>query len=252
MPGDHGASALIFGATSAIVSATTERLARRKTHLYLVSRSPERLAPIVEALGPSVVGYESIDATDYAAMPAVVERAVAALGGSIDLALIGHGWLPDQQRTEESWEDAHRTFEINLLGTVALLLPVANLMEQQASGHIAVITSVAGERGRPRNYTYGAAKAGLNVYLQGLRSRLYPAGVRVSVLKPGPVHSPMTENHPKNALFASPDQVADGILAALDGDRDVAWLPGYWRPILWTVRLLPERVFQRLPFLSGR
>jgi decaprenylphospho-beta-D-erythro-pentofuranosid-2-ulose 2-reductase len=115
-----------------------------------------------------------------------------------------------------------------------------------------VITSVAGDRGRPRNYTYGAAKGALNLYLQGLRSRLVPAGVKVTTLKLGPVDTPMTRDHKKNALFATPAAVARGIVAALDAGAAEAYLPGYWAVIMAFVRLAPERLFQALPFLSGR
>ncbi len=112
--------------------------------------------------------------------------------GRIDLALIAHGDLLDQAASEVDLQAARNTFEINLMSVISLLIPLSNLMEEQGSGKIGVITSVAGDRGRPRNYTYGAAKGALNLYLQGLRSRLWESGVEIYTLKLGPVDTPMT------------------------------------------------------------
>jgi decaprenylphospho-beta-D-erythro-pentofuranosid-2-ulose 2-reductase len=112
--------------------------------------------------------------------------------------------------------------------------------------------SVAGDRGRPRNYTYGAAKGALTLYLQGLRSRLYPVGVAVTTLKLGPVDTPMTVDHAKNPLFTTPERLAPAIVRAIDRRAGEVYLPWYWRPILAVVRNTPEPLFQRLRFLSGR
>ena len=141
---------------------------------------------------------------------------------------------------------------MNFLSVMALLVPLANHFEAASSGHIAVLSSVAADRGRPRNYTYGAAKAALNVYLQGLRTRLWPRGVGVHTLKLGPVDTPMTATHEKTRLFARADQVAAGVIAAIDAGRAEAYVPWFWRPIMAVVRRLPERVLQRVPALSGR
>ena len=141
---------------------------------------------------------------------------------------------------------------MNFTSVVSLLIPLANHMERARSGSLAVITSVAGERGRPRNYTYGAAKGALSIYLQGLRTRLYPAGVSVTTLKLGPVDSPMTTDHAKHALFAKPPAVAQAILHAIDTRTAEAYVPFFWKAIMPIVRNTPEPLFQRLPFLSGR
>jgi decaprenylphospho-beta-D-erythro-pentofuranosid-2-ulose 2-reductase len=125
-------------------------------------------------------------------------------------------------------------------------------MEAARQGRIGVITSVAAERGRPRNYTYGAAKGALNVYLQGLRSRLYSAGVSVTTLKLGPVDTPMTHDHAKHALFGKPEGVARSIVRAIDAGIPEAYVPSFWRAIMPVVRGTPEALFQRFPFLSGR
>ncbi|HTA20372.1 MAG TPA: SDR family NAD(P)-dependent oxidoreductase, partial [Polyangia bacterium] len=147
---------------------------------------------------------------------------------------------------------AEATIVANFTSVVALLIPLANHMERVGTGALGVITSVAGERGRPRNYTYGAAKGALNVYLQGLRSRLRGAGVKVTTLKLGPVDTPMTVTHTKTRVFAKPADVARGIVAALDRGAAEIYVPAFWRAIMLVVRNTPERLFQRLPFLSGR
>ena len=141
---------------------------------------------------------------------------------------------------------------MNFTSVVSLLVPLANHMEAAHAGRLAVITSVAGDRGRPRNYTYGAAKGALNVYQQGLRTRLYAAGVSVTTLKLGPVDSPMTTTHEKHALFGKPPAVARSIVRAIDARADEAYVPSFWRAIMPVVKNTPERLFQKLPFLSGR
>ena len=135
---------------------------------------------------------------------------------------------------------------------VSLLIPLANHLEAAGAGRIGVITSVAGDRGRPRNYTYGAAKGALHIYLQGLRTRLYTRGVAVTTLKLGPVDTPMTADHEKHALFGKPTLVADGVNAAMDARTAEAYVPSFWRLIMPIVKHTPEPLFQRLRFLSGR
>ncbi|HHO52564.1 MAG TPA: SDR family NAD(P)-dependent oxidoreductase [Deltaproteobacteria bacterium] len=245
------ASVLVIGATSAIAGAVLGRLAARGDRLYLVARDEERLAALVESLGPAVVGAEARDLVRLDEPGELVARAVAALG-QLDVAWICHGWLPDQRTTEQDPAVAAEALQVNLLSVIALLLPLANHMEAQAHGTLAVITSVAGMRGRPRNYTYGAAKAGLSTYLRGLRSRLWPVGVRVVDLRPGPVITPMTEGHPRNLLFTTPEAIAPAIVAALDRGPPVVFLPWFWGPLMAIITRLPEPVFQRLGVLAGR
>jgi short-subunit dehydrogenase len=129
---------------------------------------------------------------------------------------------------------------------------LANHFEEQGRGHLGAITSVAGERGRPRNYTYGSAKGALTCYLQGIRSRVYGADIWVHNLKLGPVDTPMTVGHDKHALFGEKVRIARGIVRALSRRRHVVYLPRVWGWIMLVVRLLPEPIFQRFGFLAGR
>jgi len=166
--------------------------------------------------------------------------------------LIAHGYLGDQLQSENEWGEAELILRTNFLSAVALLIPLAQHLESIGHGRIGVITSVAGERGRPRNYTYGAAKGALSLYLEGLRTRLQPKRITVTTLKLGPVDTPMTRDHKKHALFGKPAAIAAGIVKAIDKGEATAFVPWFWRPIMAGVRATPEAVFQKLPFLSGR
>jgi short-subunit dehydrogenase len=242
----------IFGATSAIAAEVARLYAARGARLYLTGRNREKLRALAASLRPAVAGAREVDLTDAAGAATAVAEAVAELGGGLDVAIIAHGLLGDQQASERDFAEAERVIRTNFLAAVALLIPLGTCFEAAGRGHIAVLSSVAGDRGRPRNYTYGAAKGALNVYLQGMRTRLGPRGVGVHTLKLGPVDTPMTANHEKNRLFARVPDVAAAVVAAIDGDRAEAYLPWFWRPIMAVVRRLPESVFQRLPALAGR
>lgn len=242
---------LILGATSAIAAEVARLYAAEGAALHLIGRNADKLQVLVTSLGVDAT-HEVADFDRLEQAESVIERASERLGGAIDVALIAHGALGEQLDTERRFDAAEAVLRTNFISVVALLVPLANRLEQQRSGVIGVITSVAGERGRPRNYTYGAAKGGLNIYLQGLRSRLFKAGVSVVTLKLGPVDTPMTVSHTKNALFAKPDSVAASIVSSLRGTTPEVYVPGFWAAIMPVVRNTPERIFQLLPFLSGR
>lgn len=245
------ARVLILGATSAIAAEAAVGYATRGDELHLVGRNAEKLAAVESRCAATRVSVERADFADLAANEAVVARAFDALG-AVDIALIAHGDLGDQLASERTFEAAEATLRANFLSVISLLIPLANRLESERSGRIGVITSVAGERGRPRNYTYGAAKGALNVYLQGLRTRLYASGVSVTTLKLGPVDSPMTRDHKKHALFGKPEKVARDIVRAIDARAAEAFVPSFWGLIMPVVKNTPEGLFQKLPFLSGR
>ena len=190
------ARVLILGANSAIAAEVARLCAARGDGLYLVGRDAQKLAALRAELAPAVLGVEAADLADTQGSAGVVDRALFAMGG-VDLALVAHGLLGDQEKSEHEWAEAERVLTTNYLSAVSLLIPLANALESQQSGVLAVITSVAGDRGRPRNYTYGSAKGALNIYLQGVRSRLYRAGVRVYAIRLGPVETPMTATPPQ-------------------------------------------------------
>ncbi len=248
------ARVLIFGATSAIASEVALLHARRGDRLHLVGRSVRKLEAIslrCKALTRSAVTTTVADLVDLDAIEPLVRACIEVLGG-VDTALVAHGELVDELEAERSFQVAERSLRVNFLSAVAIVLPLANHLEQERAGRLGVITSVAGDRGRPRNYTYGSAKGGLGLYLQGVRSRLHPAGVSVTTLKLGPVDTPMTATHTKSRIFSRPEPVAAGIVRAMDGRRREVYVPGYWSLIMAVVRNLPEWIFQKIPSLSGR
>lgn len=241
---------LVLGATSAIAAHVAEIHAGRGDRLHLVGRTASKLADVLGRCG----GDATSEVADFDALDAnlgVIERAIAALG-HVDRVVIAHGALGDQLSTEQTFEAADATIRTNFSSVVSLLVPLANHFEARRAGRIGVMTSVAGDRGRPRNYTYGTAKGALNVYLQGLRSRLYRANVAVTALKLGPVDTPMTVEHRKSVLFSQPRDVAAGVVRAMDRRAAEAYVPGFWRAIMAVVRNVPEPVFQRIGALSNR
>ena len=242
---------LILGATSAIAAEVAALCAARGDRLYLVGRDPHKLQALVDRLGAAVHGHATTDFLAFERAGDVVGKAIATLGG-LDRALIAHGDLGDQARSEHDFAYARSILDTNFTSAVALLLPLAEHFANQRSGHLAVITSVAGERGRPRNYTYGAAKRGLGCYLEGLRSRLYHSGVRVHDIKLGPVPTPMSAGHPQNFLWGRKSAVARGIVQAMERRWHAVYLPRRWWLVMAIVRALPEFVFQRFGFLAGR
>ncbi len=239
---------LIFGATSAIAQQTARLWAARGADLFLVGRSQDKLAAIAADLkvrGAANVFARAADLDRVSEHDAILDEAAQQLG-RIDRVLIAHGVLGEQPAAEQDFEQVRRIFQTNCASTLSLLTAVANRMSEQGGGAIAVITSVAGDRGRPSNYVYGASKAAVSVFLQGLRGRLHSRGVRVIELKPGPVDTPMTGHMEKSWMFSRPEAVAAGIVHAFEGRRDVVYLPWFWRWIMLGIRVMPERVFNRL------
>ena len=239
---------LIIGATSAIAEATARRWAARGAALFLVGRKAERLELIAADLrvrGAASVACQAQDACARDAHEAMLCAAEQAMGG-LDVALIAHGSLPDQKACEASVELTLQEIDTNALSVIALLTRLATRFEAQGHGSLAVISSVAGDRGRQSNYVYGAAKGMLTLFLQGLRNRLAKKGVHVLTVKPGFVDTPMTASFKKGALWASPDAIAQGIVSAIDKKRDVVYLPGFWWLIMTLIRHIPERIFKKL------
>lgn len=242
---------LIIGATSAIAEATARQWARQGAALHLLARDPARLSAIADDLtvrGASAVTVDILDVDTIDGHDAALAAARTALG-RIDIALIAHGTLPDQAACSTSVETTLREFATNGSSTIALMTSLATILEAQGSGTLAVISSVAGDRGRASNAVYGAAKAAVTAYASALRQRLGRQGIGVLTIKPGFVDSPMTAHiERKGALWAKPDSIAAGIVHAVDRRRAVTYLPAIWWPIMTVIRWLPEFVFMRQRF----
>lgn len=241
---------VVFGATSAIAQAVLRLYAREGAQFFLVGRNPERLQAVAADLvvrGAHGVATRIADLADCALHASLVEQARAALG-SIDLVLLAHGTLSKQDACVGNADLALREISGNFLSPASILTHVANVLETQGHGTIAVIGSVAGDRGRRSNYVYGSAKAGLGVFVEGLRQRMAPSGVTVILIKPGFVDTPMTAALPRaGPLWVRPDRVARDIRRGIQNGAAVVYTPWFWRGIMCIIRALPEAVFKRLP-----
>jgi decaprenylphospho-beta-D-erythro-pentofuranosid-2-ulose 2-reductase len=239
---------LALGATSAIAEATLRLFAERGAHLFLVARNPDKLAAVAADLqtrGAAGVATHVMDLDDTTAHPAVLAAAAENLG-TIELALLAHGVLGDQEQAEASYPVAEAILGTNFLAPVSLITWLANYFEASHQGTLAVISSVAGDRGRKSNYVYGASKGALNIFLDGVRNRIDRAGVHVLTIKPGFVATPMTSHLPQNALFAQPSKVAAGIVKAVAKRKDVVYVPAFWAIIMLIIRMVPRSIFKKL------
>lgn len=239
---------LVCGATSAIAQAWMRLLAPKGASFFLVARNELHLESVANDLiarGAKAVYAESANLDDTANHPALLERAATLLGG-LDCAFIAHGFLGDQSACERDFSLAAASLQTNFISAASLVGWFANYFVAQYRGTIAVISSVAGDRGRKSNYVYGSAKAGLNAFLDGVRNRVDRDGVHVLTIRPGFVATPMTAHLPKGPLFATPDKIAHDIQGAIAGRRDVLYTPWYWRWIMAIVRSIPEWKFKRM------
>ena len=237
---------LILGANSDIALAMADLFAKREhCRLMLASRDLDALTPKAEALEEKYVvkaAVHAFDALDYASHQAFYD----SLPHKPDVVVLAFGLLPDQKAAQADGELARLAIDTNFTGAVSMLEIVAADFEARNTGAILVVGSPAGERGRKSNYVYGAAKGGLNIWLEGLRHRLHGKNVSVTTLLPGFVATKMTRGMdlPK-ALTASPEQVAQDALKAVRGRRNKVYSAWCWRWIMCIVRNMPNFLFNR-------
>ncbi|RLT98644.1 SDR family oxidoreductase [Ketobacter sp.] len=240
---------IVIGATSAIAESVCRLWSTRGYNLFLVGRNADKLESVKQdytVRGADTVFTHVLDIAQLDKHQACWEQAKAAMG-RIDGIFIAHGTLPDQKRCEADFNHALTEININATSVLSFCTIAANEFETAGSGHIAVISSVAGDRGRQSNYVYGSAKGMVSLFLQGLRNRLFKRGVMVTTIKPGFVDSPMTADFEKGGpLWATPDQVAAGIVKSIDKNRGVVYLPWFWWGIMQVIKSIPEFIFKRL------
>jgi len=241
---------LIVGATSTIANACARLWAGEGSEFFLVARDTQKLQQTcadLQARGASAAVPYTMDANDDIVLHrAMLERCLETLH-CVDICLIAYGTLPDQSACEQDVELAMAEFANNGSTVIALLTSVANLMAAQHSGTLAVISSVAGDRGRPSNYVYGSAKAAVSSFCEGLRPRLFKLGVHVITIKPGFVDTPMTQGLALPAfLVAQPQAVARRIVAGIERKVAVLYVPAFWALIMFSIRALPQSLFKRL------
>ena len=240
---------LVLGAASAIARAVAGEFARRGFDLLLAGRDREELDRVAVDLslrnGVSAQG-RSFDALAFDSHPAFVETCRETSRDSLAGAVLCFGYLGEQSAAQKDPAEAKRVLDTNLVGAVSILSLLANHFEDKRAGFLCALSSVAGDRGRQSNYVYGAAKAGLTVFLQGLRNRLFACGVTVTTIKPGFVDTQMTWGRPGMFLLASPQAAAKRIVAAVLKGEDQAYVPRFWSPVMLLIRLIPEKIFKRM------
>lgn len=240
---------LIIGATSTIASACARLWAKEGAHIYLVGRDQDKLNLNSQDLlsrGAGHVNTYCLNLSDISRYENMLTSAIEDLG-LIDIALIAHGTLADQKSCEESISQTLQEFTINAMSVIALLTPLANQMIKQGQGSIAVISSVAGDRGRFSNYVYGAAKAAVSAFCEGLRARLYHHNVNLLTIKPGFVASPMTAKLKfPPLLIAKPEKVAKDIFLAINNKKNSIYTPWFWFYIMLIIKNIPGFIFKKI------
>lgn len=243
-----GKRVLILGATSGIAQEVGRVFAALGCSIALAGRRRDRLETVaadLKARGAQATIVLEADLADPATHQQLIESAARPFAG-LDAAVIAYGVLGDQKKAEA---DPAATLEIlntNFTSTASLVTILVNRFEADGAGHLAVIGSVAGDRGRKSNYVYGASKGALDLFLQGVRHRLAGTGVKVLTVKPGFVDTPMTAHLPKTPMFASPAEIAAGIVKAMEQGKGVVYLPFKWRIIMTIIRNIPEAIFNKL------
>jgi decaprenylphospho-beta-D-erythro-pentofuranosid-2-ulose 2-reductase len=243
-------SVLVLGGGSEIAHATLRRLVAQRTRtVVLAARRPDELGDVVaelRRLGATRVETVAFDATDTATHEAFVESVFAGVG-DIDLVLVAFGVLGDQAEAERDGEAAAEIARVNYLGAVSVGVPLAARLRAQGHGLIVALSTVAGERVRRSNFVYGSSKAGFDGFFQGLGDSLVGSGVRVMIVRPGFVHSKMTEGLDPAPLATTPDAVADAIVRGVERGREVIWVPPALRYVMSGLRHVPRALFRKLP-----
>jgi short-subunit dehydrogenase len=235
----------IIGATSAIAEAAARRFAAEGATIFLAARDQAKLRVVADDLrarGAADVITHTADFAEVAKHDAIVRAA-----GKVDVVLIAYGTLPDPKAIETDPAAQIAAFELNATSVISMASRFANALEEQRSGTLAVIGSVAGDRGRRSNYVYGAAKAAVHAWCDGARGRLRRKGVAVALIKPGWVSTPMTAHMRRNPLFATADSAGAAVHDAIARKRRVAYVPSWWSLVSLVVRVVPSAILDRLP-----
>ncbi|WP_217999740.1 SDR family NAD(P)-dependent oxidoreductase [Curtobacterium ammoniigenes] len=238
---------VIVGATSVIAQETLRaRLASSNAEVHLIGRDADRLdavrADLAVRLPSSSFTVEAFDLTDIDAIAAAATRLTEE--SAPELVLIAHGSLGSQERAQEDLRLAHEQLTVTGVSPALWMEAFADRMTR---GTIAVIGSVAGDRGRKSNYLYGAAKGLIERVAEGLQHRLAGSQVHVVLIKPGPTRTPMTDHLAQvGARLADAHDVGARVASAIAARRRTVYAPAIWRPIMLVVRSIPAPIFNRL------
>lgn len=244
-------SLLVLGGSSDIGAAIAERLVDDGCRsVVLAGRHPATMDPVADKLrsGGAEVALTHWDALDTGGHADAVKAAWAAMpgDGDVDCVVLTAGVLGDQANFEDDPSSAADALTANYTGSVTTLLHVAKHLREQGHGTIVVLSSVAGERARKSNFVYGSSKAGLDAFSQGLADSLVGSGVRLMVVRPGFVHTSMTEHKEPAPLATTPDKVADAVSGALASGKEIVWVPGTFRYLMIAFRHLPRPLWRKV------
>jgi len=246
-----GKSVAILGSTSGVGREIAKECARDGFDLILAARDDsenERVAADLRTRFEKVaVKTMHFDALDFESHPVILSECEKVFGQLPEGIIVCFGYMVDQKLTEENFDEAKKTIDINYTATVSIVNLFADAFEKRKGGFIGIISSVAGDRGRAKNYTYGSAKAAVTAYASGLRNRLHKSGVSVTTIKPGFMDTKMTYGMdlPKS-LTASPSQAGKAIWSAVKNRKDVVYVLGPWSMIMWIIRSIPEFQFKKM------
>lgn len=244
---------IIIGASDGIGAVLARRLAREGYTLALLARRGDKLETLCDEINQTSKELRAQayvhDVTDYEAVPALLRKIVAELGG-LDLVVFVAGVNhPPGGMDKYHFENDRKMIEVNLIGAMAWLNPVAEMFQSAKAGQIVGISSVAGDRGRVGNPGYNTSKAGLTTYLEALRNRLTRYGVNVLTVKPGFVQTEMLKAAQGPTPFMiPPEKAVEDIWAAMQKRKQVIYTPSLWRWIMLAIRHTPSFIFRRLSF----
>jgi len=242
--------AIVVGASSGLGASIAHQLAAAGTRVALVARRPAELETVAHAIAeatgdPARALVFPHDVTAGHEVPELLQRICHAIGG-LDLLVYAAGVMPRIGADEYDLEKDRAIIDVNVVGAMAWINPVAERFARAGGGTIVGISSVAGDRGRRGNPAYHASKAALDTYLEAVRNRVARHGVRVVTVKPGPVDTPMTKGMDKLPLLVAPDAAATELLAGAARGANTVYVPAKWRPIMFVIRHIPSFVFRRL------
>ncbi len=240
---------VIFGATSGIAEAAARDFAKAGASFILVGRNPQALSDLCADLkvrGAASAESRIVDLSDVATLPALCKDVHNTLG-IVDVALIAHGVLPDQQEPLDLYMETLDLLQVNVVSPSLLMLDMLHIFRAQGHGHLVILSSVAGDRGRPSNYLYGSTKALLSTLGEGMALESIGTNVRVLVVKPGFVDTKMTAAFKKGALWASAADVGGAIVKAVSqGKNGVMYAPRFWQLIMLIVKNAPSFIVRRM------
>lgn len=241
------ATRLIIGSTSGMAEAVARAWALKGDQIILVARSAAKLEVQKSDLvlrGAKSVDVHALDLADETAHQSLVDKIFST--AKVDTVLMAQGVMYTQDDCEQSFKKSMETVNINYLSVMSLCNKMITKFEAQGQGLIAVISSVAGDRGRQTNFIYGASKAAVQCYLSGLRGRLFKSKVQVTDIRPGFVSTALTATMKQGPLFVPAEVAAESIVKAIESKKSVAYVPWFWCWIMLVIRCIPEFIFKRL------